>query len=83
MKYLILALLTLSSLNCFASNKRSFSADTTEISNNNILYKVSQEGNYIHLNISTTDKKTATSIIRNGLTIYYDIKGKKKKGCVC
>ncbi|WP_290699738.1 hypothetical protein [Lacinutrix sp.] len=79
MKYLILALLTLSSLNCFASNKRSFSADTTQISNKNILYKVSQAGNYIHLNISTTDKKTATSIIRNGLTIYFDIKGKKKK----
>lgn len=79
MKYLILALLTLSSLNCFASNKRSFSGDTTQISNKNILYKVSQAGNYIHLNISTIDKKTATSIIRNGLTIYYDIKGKEKK----
>ncbi|WP_203459660.1 hypothetical protein [Lacinutrix sp. WUR7] len=79
MKYLIIALLTLLSFNSFASNKKSFPADTTQISNENVLYKVSQDGNYVHLNISTTDKKTAMSIIRNGLTIYYDIKGKKKK----
>lgn len=79
MKHLIIALLTLSSFNSFASNKRSFPADTTQITNENILYKVSQDGSYVYLNISTTDKKTAMSIIRNGLTVYYDIKGKKKK----
>ncbi|ADV47498.1 hypothetical protein Celal_0145 [Cellulophaga algicola DSM 14237] len=79
MKHLLIVLLTLSSLSSFASNKSGFPVDTTQISNKNILYKVSQAGNYIHLNISTTDKKTAMSIIRNGLTIYYDIKGKEKK----
>ena len=79
MKYLIIVLLALSSFNSLASNKKSFPADTTQISNENVLYKVSQDGNYVHLNISTTDKKTAMLIIRNGLTIYYDIKGKKKK----
>uniref|UniRef100_UPI00404812AE hypothetical protein n=1 Tax=Mariniflexile sp. TaxID=1979402 RepID=UPI00404812AE len=76
---LLIVLLTLSSLSSFASNKSSFPADTTQITNENVLYKVSQDGNYVHLNISTTDKKTAMSIIRNGLTIYYDIKGKEKK----
>ncbi|GGG50801.1 hypothetical protein [Bizionia arctica] len=79
MKYLILVLLTLSSLSSFASNKSSFPADTTQISNENVLYKVSQDNNYVYLNISTTDRNTAMSIIKNGLTIYYDIKGKTKK----
>jgi len=79
MKHLLIVLLTLSSLSSFASNKSSFPADTTQISNKNVLYKVSQDDNYVYLNISTTDRKTATSIIRNGLTIYYDIKGKEKK----
>lgn len=79
MKYLLIVLLTLSSLPSFASNKSSFPADTTQITNENVLYKVSQDGNYVHLNMSTTDKTTTMSIIKNGLTIYYDIKGKKKK----
>ncbi|SEA68372.1 hypothetical protein SAMN05443667_10782 [Flavobacterium gillisiae] len=79
MKHLLIVLLTLSSLSSFASNKSSFPADTTQISNKNVLYKVSQDDNYVYLNISTTDRKTAMSIIRNGLTIYYDIKGKEKK----
>jgi uncharacterized membrane protein YgcG len=79
MKHLIIVLLTLSSLSSFASNKNSFPSDTTQVSNENVLYKVSQDGSYVSLNISTIDKNTAMSIIRNGLTIYYDIKGKKKK----
>ena len=79
MKHLLIVLLTLSSLSSFASNKRSFPADTTQISNKNVLYKVSQDDNNVYLSISTTDRKTAMSIIVNGLTIYYDIKGKEKK----
>jgi len=79
MKHLLIVLLTLSSLSSFASNKSSFPADTTQISNKNIFYKVSQNETYVYLNISTTDKETTMAILRNGLTIYYDIKGKKKK----
>lgn len=79
MKYLIIVLITFSGLSSFASNERTFPVDTTQITNEDIVYKVSQDGDYVYLNISTTKKKTATSIIRNGLTIYYDIKGKKKK----
>jgi len=82
MKHLIIVLLTLSSLSSFASNKRNVPADTTQITNKNVLYKVSQDGSYVYLNIRTTDKKTAISIIRTGLTIYYDIKGKKKRMCM-
>ena len=79
MKHLAILLTILSSLYSFASNTTNFPADSTQVSNENILYKVSQDDSYVFLNISTTDKKTAMSIIRNGLTIYYDIKGKKKK----
>lgn len=79
MKHLIIVLLTLSSLSSFASNKNSFPSDTTQVSNENVLYKVSQDETYVYLNISTTDKETTMAILRNGLTIYYDIKGKKKK----
>lgn len=53
--------------------------DTTNVVENNVHYKVFSDNNFIYLNISTTDKKTSMSIIRNGLTIYFDIKGKKKK----
>lgn len=79
MKHLIILLITLSSLYSFASTKYNIHVDTTQVSNENVLYKVSQDGSYVYLNLSTKDKKTAMSILRDGLTIYYDIKGKKKK----
>lgn len=79
MKHLIIALLICSSTYVFASNATNFPADTTQIANENVLYKVTQDGSYVHLNVSTSDTKTAMSILRSGLTIYYDIKGKKKK----
>ena len=53
--------------------------DTTNVVENNVSYKVFSDNNYIYLNINTADKKTSMSIIRNGLTIYFDLKGKKKK----
>ena len=81
MKHLAILLTLLSSLYSFASNTTNFPADTTQVAHENILYKVSQDDNYVYLNISTTDKKTSMSIIRTGLSVYYDIKGKKKKGC--
>ena len=79
MKHLAILLTLLSSLYSFASNTTNYPTDTTQVSNENILYKVSQDDNYVYLNISTTDTKTSMSIIRTGLTVYYDIKGKKKK----
>ncbi|MFD2541453.1 hypothetical protein ACFSSB_03915 [Lacinutrix gracilariae] len=79
MKHLIIAFLTLSSFHFYASNNRIFVADTTQVTNESVLYKVSQDDNYVYVNLSTVEKKTAMSILKNGLTIYYDIKGKKKK----
>ncbi len=79
MRHLLILILTLSNLYAVALNKSSFLADTSHITNDNVLYKVSQDDSYVYLNISTIDKNTAMSIIRNGLTVYYDIKGKKKK----
>lgn len=79
MKHLLLILFTLSSLYSTATIKRNSPVDTTQVINGSLLYKISQEDNYVHLNISTKDKMSAMSILKNGLTIYYDIDGKKQK----
>ncbi|MFC6268460.1 hypothetical protein [Frigoriflavimonas asaccharolytica] len=79
MKHLLLILFTLSSLFSTATIKRNSPVDTTQVINGSLLYKISQEDNYVHLNISTKDKMSAMSILKNGLTIYYDLDGKKQK----
>jgi hypothetical protein len=53
--------------------------DTTEIVDAEVLYKVFKKNNYLYLNLSTTNKQTATSIIKKGLIVYFDVKGKQKK----
>jgi len=78
MKHLIILFLIITTISANAKTKL-IVTDTTNIVENNVLYKVFSDNNYIYLNISTTDKNTSMSIIRNGLTIYFDIKGKKKK----
>ncbi|WP_338357914.1 hypothetical protein [Yeosuana marina] len=79
MKHVLIILITLSNFCSIASNKKSFLADTTKVTEANVLYKTVRDDNYMYLNISTTDKKTAIAIIKNGLTVYYDIQGKQKK----
>ena len=79
MKHLLIVLFTLSNLYSTATLKSNSPVDTTQIINGSLLYKISQEDNYVHLNISTHDKMSAMSILKNGLTIYYDIDGKKQK----
>jgi len=80
MKNLFIIFLILTSLSVKAKNKtKLILTDTTEVVENNVLYKVFSDNNYIYLNISTTDRKTSMSIIRNGLTVYFDVKGRKKE----
>jgi len=80
MKRLIILILILTTLSIKAKNKTKLKLlDTIEVAKNNVLFKVSSDDNYIYLNVSTTDKRTSMSIIRNGLTIYFDVKGKRKK----
>lgn len=51
----------------------------TILSNENVTYKVTQDENNIYLNVSTSDKKTMMSMVRLGVTVFFDIKGRKKK----
>ncbi|MCF8274095.1 MAG: hypothetical protein K9I95_09710 [Flavobacteriaceae bacterium] len=53
--------------------------DTTQITENSVHYKVSDDSQYIYLNICTSDKKTMMSFFRSGLSVYFDIRGKHKK----
>lgn len=80
MKYLIILSLLFTSIPLNAKTEEKFVLkDTTKVENNSVMYKVYEDDNYLHLNISTLNKKTAQSIIRSGLTVYFDVKGKEKE----
>jgi hypothetical protein len=53
--------------------------DTIEVSNNNVNYRVTHDKNNLYLHISTLDHKVIQSMLRSGITVFFDIKGKKKK----
>lgn len=53
--------------------------DTTTVVNNTETYKVYDDETNVYLTMKTIDPKVATSILRKGLVIYFDVKGKKKK----
>jgi hypothetical protein len=44
-----------------------------------IQYMVSNNANNLHLKLITTDRETVGKILRNGLYVYFDLMGKKKK----
>jgi hypothetical protein len=56
-----------------------FVQDTTTVSNNEIFYKVTQDQSHLYLNISTSDTKTIMSMLHFGVSVFFDIKGKKKE----
>lgn len=78
MKHSIILILIVIGFSGNAANKY-IATDTIQKVNANILYKVFSDDTYIYLNVSTTDKKTCMSLIRKGLTVYFDSKGKEKK----
>ena len=54
--------------------------DTTVVVNELIAYKINQDANTIYISVSTSDKKTMMTMLHRGVTVYFDVKGKKKKG---
>ncbi|WP_299180039.1 hypothetical protein [uncultured Aquimarina sp.] len=53
--------------------------DTTTVINNTETYQTYNDKAYVYFSIETIDSKVATSILRQGINIYFDTKGKKKK----
>lgn len=79
-KILYVALFTLTSIIAKANNKfETKQKDTTVIVDKNIRYKIYDDENFIYLTVSSSDKKIAMSMLKNGLTVYFDTKGKTKK----
>ena len=58
---------------------RTILGDTTQVSDKSELYEVHQDEDYIYFNVNTGDPKMMMSMLRQGVTVYYDIKGKKKR----
>lgn len=50
--------------------------DTTVVFNENVTYKVAQDKQNLHLSISTTDNEIIMAMLRLGVTVYFDVKGK-------
>ena len=46
---------------------------------NQILYKVTNDENNLHLILNTTAQASILKILKTGLTIYFDVNGKKKR----
>lgn len=79
-KFIYTTLLVLASLTTAANNKYELKiTDTTKVENKNIHYKAYDDQNFIYVSVSTADKKIAMTMIKNGLTVYFDTKGKKKE----
>jgi len=53
--------------------------DTTVVSNENIVYKVVEDKENFHISISTKDNDIIMSMLRMGVTVFFDVKGKKKE----
>ena len=76
MRHLLIIILSISN---FYGNAANIYTDTIQKVNENILYKVTRDDTNIYLNMSTTDKKTCVSMLKRGLIVYFDTKGKEKK----
>ena len=51
----------------------------TVLTDENVTYTITSDENNIHVNVSTTDEKVMMSMLRLGVTVFFDIKGKKKE----
>jgi len=80
MKNVFLLFLTLASLSVQAINgNKQVLTDTLKVTEKNVIYNVFEDNTYVYLTIITSDKNTSMALLRNGLTVYFDIKGKEKK----
>ena len=69
LKFLLL-LVIFSTLNAFSNNN---------LLEDNLEYSARVEGDYVYVNLSTSDRNSMLSMIRRGFSVYFDLKGKKKK----
>ena len=53
--------------------------DSTVVNNKNITYTVNKDSRNIFISVETDEKEIAQTLLREGVTIYFDNKGKKKK----
>jgi len=53
--------------------------DTTVIQDEQMQYEVTEDATHLFVNVSTTDQNKMRTMMHFGLTIYFDVKGKKKK----
>ncbi len=79
MKYILATILFFMIFSVSAKNLVITAVIDTVLPNENVTYKVTQDANNIHLKISTSDEKTMLSMVRLGVTVFFDIKGKKKQ----
>lgn len=80
MKKFVFLILSLLYLNTYAKSINPVVIDSTVVvDNNNIIYKVVQDPHNFFITVETDDRKTYRTILRDGVTVYFDIKGKRKK----
>ena len=51
----------------------------TVLTDENVTYTVTSDEDNVYVNVSTSDEKSMMSMLRLGVTVFFDIKGKKKQ----
>jgi len=79
MKQIVTLIILFISISLNAKSGKIYLADTTEVVNEKVLYSMTSNHKNIYISMSTTDKRTMMLMLRSGVTVYFDIKGKKDK----
>jgi uncharacterized membrane protein YgcG len=53
--------------------------DTTVVFNESVTYKVAQDKQNLHISISTADNDMIMTMLRLGITVFFDVKGKENE----
>jgi len=79
MKYKLLTIVVTLICTSLQAKSITFSLDTIKVEDKNINYRLTSDANNLYLNINTTDRGNMMAMIRSGISVYFDVKGKKKK----
>ncbi len=80
MKHILFTLLVCSlTFSATAKSSVAFVGIDTVLTDEKVSYEFSEDANNVMVNISTTDEKTIMSILHLGVSVFFDIKGKKKQ----
>ncbi|EDM42860.1 hypothetical protein SCB49_11207 [unidentified eubacterium SCB49] len=74
----LLLLITVYTVNA-KNNNATVVQDTTVVVNENVVYKVFKDSQNFNVSISTKDTDVMMSMLRLGISVYFDVKGKEKK----